>query len=116
MAKKEGNKENILGAWAFLIGVILAVVMGLFQSVGQTAWVSTTMVIIGLLVGLLNIGARESRTFLLSGVSLVIVSFMGSAVLEVIQPVSNILSALLILFVPATIVVALRSVFVMARD
>ncbi|MEK6918984.1 MAG: hypothetical protein AABW73_03000 [Nanoarchaeota archaeon] len=116
MAAKN-SRSNAIGAWAFLIGVVLAIVLGLFQSsLGNVTWIPIVLVLIGLVVGLLNVGAAENSNFLLASVSLVIVSFMGSAVLAVVPQVSLILSALMILFVPAAVIVALRTIFVIARD
>ena len=116
MAAKSG-RSNAIGAWAFLIGVVLAIILGLFQSnLGNVTWIPVVLVLIGLVVGLLNVGASENSNFLLASVSLVIVAFMGSAVLQVVPQVANILSALMVLFVPAAVIVALRTIFVIARD
>jgi len=117
---KRGSKtssNNLMGAWAFLIGVILAVILGLFQSsLGNVRWIPVVLVLIGIIVGLLNVGVRDTNTFLLASVSLVIVSFMGGSALSIIPQVSAILGALLVLFVPATVIVSLRAVFTIARD
>ena len=122
------NSKKLIGAWAFLVGVILAVVMGL---VGQTAvmatfapWAVGILVIAGILIGLLNVTGKESQKFLLAGLAMVIVASLGISIvggsLDTIGSVSNILVSillyLLILFVPTTIIVALKSVFDIARD
>lgn len=112
------SKENLVGAWAFLIGVILAIVIGLFKAqLGATAEnaILALLVILGLVVGLLNVGDKDIHTFLLAGLALVIVSYMGTNVLVIIPQISEILNALLILFIPATIIVALKSVFSIAK-
>jgi hypothetical protein len=67
-------------------------------------------------VGFLNITTTESSKFLLAALALVIVSFMGQLVLSIIPQLGRILSALLILFVPATIIVALKIVFEVSKD
>jgi hypothetical protein len=105
---------NLLGAWAFLIGVILAAVIGAF-ALSITQGLAVTLVILGLIVGLLNIGDKETTPFLLAAVALVIVSAFGSDKLAIIPVVGRILDALLILFVPATVIVALKEVFGLAR-
>ncbi len=115
MAKK--NSANVIGAWAFLIGVVLAVVVGLFALTSST-W-TTVLLILGIIVGLLNIGGKELKEFMLAGTVLVIVSSLGgSSLLSLsvsVVDVGAILSALVTLFVPATIVVALKSVFAIAK-
>ncbi len=106
------KKDNWVGAWAFLIGVILAVI---FAFVGPATWLPWVLVIIGIIVGLLNIADVEVQPFLMAGTVLVIVSYFGSGVFEGLAFLRNILDNLLLLFVPATIIVALKSVFAMAR-
>lgn len=111
MARKKGG--NLIGSWAFLIGVILAVVLGLFGSL--TPAMTTVLVIAGLIVGLLNIGDEETTPFLMAGTVLIIASSLGRDVVASIALANNVLQALLVLFVPATVIVALRHVFSLAR-
>ena len=110
MAKKSGN---IIGGWAFLIGVILALILGLMNLVGGT-W-ATLLVLIGLVVGLFNIADEEASPFLMSGAVLIIASALGQNVLSSVTSLNNILNALLTIFVPATIIVAIRNVFSLAK-
>lgn len=109
MTKKN---SNVLGSWAFLIGVILAVIFGLFD---LNIVVMAVLVVLGVIIGLLNIADTEVQPFLLAGAVLVIVSALGASVLSIIPVVGNILTALLALFVPATVIVALKSVFALSR-
>lgn len=113
MVKFKGNR---LGAWAFLAGVIIAIIvsfLGISTTVGIGAIV---LVVIGLIIGLINITGKETTTFLLASVSLVIVSAFGSSSLASIAYVGEILQALLVLFVPATVVVALRALFAVSKS
>ena len=117
MPKKSGG--NLLGAWAFLIGVILAVVFGFFPATALV-WLPWVLVVIGIIIGLLNIADTEVQPFLVAGVVLVLVSAFGGGVFKDLliggSPfVSLILTNLLMLFVPATIIVALKSIFSKAR-
>jgi hypothetical protein len=104
--------SNHLGSWAFLIGVILAVVFGL---VGLNTTILAIIAILGLVVGFLNIAEKEVSPFLMAGTVLVIVSSFGGSVFTTLGFVKDILQAILALFVPATVVVALKSVFTLAR-
>ena len=107
-------KKNLLGAWAFLIGVVLAVLVGLLgiELSGATAMI---FVILGLIVGLLNIGSTETKEFLMAAVILVIVGALSKTTLDVIPLVGGIMDAVVMLFVPATVVVALKSVLSVAK-
>ena len=112
-------KKNSLGAWAFLIGIVIAATIGVFsaQVTGSAQEIVLWLLIfLGIIVGLLNITNKESSKFLLVVVSLVIVSYFGKTILMIIPALGNILWALLILFIPTTIIVALKSVFEMAKD
>ena len=109
--EKIGNK---VGKWSFLIGVILAIILGIIGLM-DTTWI-TVLVIIGIIVGLLNIGDEESEPFLLSGIVLIIASSFGRDAMSIIPVLERILQSLLIIFVPATIIVALKNVFTLAKD
>ena len=111
MAKSRGS--STIGSWAFLIGVILAVILGALGVVEGT-W-TAVLVVLGLIVGILNITDEEVRPFLTAGTVLVLVSFLGRDVLGSVALLGNILNAVMALFVPATVIVALKSVFSLAK-
>jgi uncharacterized membrane protein (UPF0136 family) len=113
------SRENLVGAWAFLIGLILAIAAGIFSGLKSNSWVLGLLAILGVLVGYF-VSEKESKTFLLAAVALVVVSFAGiqgllidAAVRGVTlgHVVSSTLGALLVMFVPAAIIVALKTVF-----
>lgn len=122
-------RENLVGAWAFLIGVILAIIIGLLPALKVTlstaanSTILALLVILGIIVGLLNVTNRDSGTFLLAAVSLVIVSFAGVSGLSdatILQIplgtiVKDLMGALLVLFTPAAIIVALKTVFAVSK-
>lgn len=111
MAKTETG--NLIGSWAFLIGVILAVVLGAFGAI--TPGVLIALVIIGLIVGLLNIADKEVEPFLLAGAVLIIASNLGQSAVKEWELAARVLNALLAIFVPATIIVAIKHVFSLAK-
>ena len=122
-------RENNIGAWAFLVGVILAVIIGIgvskFIPIPSIAKYSPqlygVLVVLGLIIGIMLSG-RESEKFMIAGTVLVIVSGFGKDAIRgtligvgVGDLVSAVFAALLILFVPATMIVALKRVFNLAR-
>ncbi len=109
MAKK-GN--STVGSWAFLLGVILAVILAFVGSLASLAWL---LVLLGIIIGLFNISAKETQRFLFAGTVLVIVGAFAGSTLSSIMYLTGIFSNLVALFAPATIVVALKSVFEIAR-
>ncbi len=118
------SRENLIGAWAFLIGIVLAVGVGVFTRSNADPILLGILALLGLVVGYF-VSERDVQTFLYASVSLVIVSFAGiqGLVLDAAirgvpigQIVSSVLGALLVLFVPATIIVALKTVFSIAKS
>lgn len=123
------SKENTLGAWAFLVGVILAIVIGLATTIipiptltAYSKQIYAILVLLGILVGFLNVGGRDSQTFVIAGTVLVIVSrfgmdgVSGSVIgIGVGDAVASVFGALIALFAPATIIVALKTVFAIAK-
>ena len=124
------SKENSLGAWAFLTGVVLAIVIGISTSsllslssiTNYSPQIYAILILLGLFVGFMNVTGKDSQTFMIAGAILVIVSKFGMESVTgsligigVGDVVTSTFGALLALFVPATIVVALKTVFSIAN-
>ncbi len=123
------SKENSIGAWAFLIGVILALLIGISTTLipipaltAYSAQIYGILLLLGLFVGFMNVTGKDSQTFMIAGAILVIVSKFGMESVTgsfvgigVGATVSSVFAALLVLFVPATIIVALKTVFSIAK-
>lgn len=107
------GKTNLIGSWAFLIGVVLAVVLGVLSPISTI--MAIVFVVLGLVIGLLNVTGSEMQPFMMAGTVLVLVAALGQTVFSVVPYVSQVLSAMLMIFVPATVIVALKSVFQIAR-
>jgi len=123
MAKRN---TNMIGSWAFIIGVLVAVLLGVLGGkIGTAAasWLTLLLFAVGIIVGILNVTSDEAMGFLTTSAILVFVSFAGSQAMQaaaansgIVLALINIFNSLMVLFVPATIVVALRAVFTLARD
>jgi hypothetical protein len=124
------SKENSVSAWAFFIGVVLAVAIGLstllipFPTLRKySSFIYLILVVLGIIVGSsINVTGKDSQTFLIIGAVIVIVSRFGMESVSssligigIGDTVSSIFASLLALLVPATIIVALKSVFGLAR-
>ena len=124
------SSENSIGAWAFLIAVVLGVTTGLLTTLipipeltKYSSYIYLILVILGIVVGAsINTSGRDSQTFLITGAVIVLVSKFGmeSVISSLIgigagDTASSIFASLLTLFVPATIIVALKTVFGIAK-
>lgn len=110
---KVGSGKAVVGRWAFLIGVVLSVLFGIISG---WSWLPVLLVVLGLIVGFLNIGDREINQFLTAGTVLVLMGYFGGQTLSSITYLQAIFNNLLTLFVPATVIVAVKSVFALARE
>lgn len=107
------------GEWAFLISVIIAVLGGLAAPWATSAWVSVLLVILGIIVGLLNISEKETTAFLIASIALIVSSTAAFLALDLaISPLGTILDAIvknLAVFVaPAVVIVAVKAVVALA--
>ena len=110
MAKKN---TNFIGGWAFLIGIVLAIIIALFGTISPTMlWV---LMVLGLVIGVVNVTDEEATPFMMSGIVLIIAVSLGREAVMISPLLVSMLDALLLLFIPATIVVAIKNVFSMAR-
>ena len=112
-------RENVVGAWAFLAGIVLAILVGIFAADKINPLILWILVGLGLIVGYF-VPEKSVQTFLTASVSLVIVSYLGmsgmvlNAAISGVQigrVISAVLGTLLMLFVPAAILVAMKTVF-----
>ena len=108
------NKKNLIGSWSFLIGLFFAIILGLGFTGTYQKEILWVVFLLGIVVGLLNIAVEEIQSFLVSGTVLVLISFLGIQVgiFDSVAPsITNMLTGILTLFVPATIIAALKSAF-----
>lgn len=119
MAKESGPKW---GVWAFIVGIILALIGGILVGLlgaGQTA-VTAILIVLGLVVGFLNVTDKETKDYLLAAVSLILVTYFGGQVLGIVPIIGSYLQsvfgAIITFVIPATIIVSLKAIYGLARD
>ena len=102
-----------IGKWAFIIGLVIAVLAGLFF---QPDWAIWMLAILGLIVGLLNVTAEDTRGFLLAAIALTL-SATALNTLPIVGTAFSFVLPFVVAFVAgATIVVALKELFQTARS
>ena len=106
-------KNEQIGGWAFIIGLVIAILGGLIALHDYFTWV---LVLLGLVVGLMNVSDKEVGGFLMAAIALLVA---GNAGLDLIPAVGGILADVLvkiIVFVaPAAAVVAVKQVYEIGR-
>ena len=98
--------------WIFLLGIFLAVVLGIVYP-GKTV-VASILVLLGLLVGLLNITADEVHGFLLAAVALIVSAKSFELIPLIGTTIENILQYIVIFVAPAAVIVSLIAVWKLA--
>ena len=118
-----------VGHIAFLIGIVLAIVATLVANVVTTDATGTetaaiaeattfALVLLGVIVGLINITTKETMGFLVSAITLILAStvYWGGLPFGLGQALGSVLNNIVAFVSPAAIVVALKTVWKLAKD
>jgi len=107
---------RVIGKGALIVGLILAVVAGLIQNIYQIPYLPFILIILGILVGLINIVEKNIVTMLLAIVALTVV---GNATLNAIPGVNIYLVAILTNFLAfvgaAGFIIAIKAILQKSR-
>ena len=129
MAKVEKDMLTKAGAWAFLVGIIIAILAGIFWNyMGSDVlgYVSGFLALLGLIVGIIaffglgTITKEEIPNFLIA--ALVIVGIGATATLfgNIPDPVGwlfeNVAKALAVFIAPAAGLLAIRAIWDIGKD
>ena len=85
MAKKKRNDTEMVGKAAFIIGLLLAIIAGLVPAVAGYAYTALILVLLGVIVGFLNI-AKENVSKLLLGI--IALALVGTATISVVPAIN----------------------------
>ncbi len=118
-AKGGTNWLGILGMLAFFAGMVLAVVGGIIDQ--SNGGITLALVVMGIVVGLLNITSKETMPFLVAAIALVVGA--GAEVFEPLNEVvtnmglaiDGIVKYMATFMVPAAIINAVRMVWSLAK-
>ncbi len=117
------------GEYAYLVSLVIAVLAGLAAAAnfGASPWVALLLVVLGVIVGFLNISEKETGAFLVASIALLVASLganpLGTAgafsVLDSAVPrlgtlINAILGNIAIFVAPAAIIIAVKAVHAMA--
>ena len=96
-----------VGRWAFIAGIVLAVLAGLF--VVDVSWVAWVLAVLGLVVGFLNVSTTDPQGFLLPAVALALSASAVRSLPGVGFVLTNILANTVAFVGAAMLVVAIRA-------
>jgi hypothetical protein len=115
MAATKGNIWSMIGFWAFIVGLIIAVIAGIVLP--QNGIIIIILVILGIIIGLLNITAKEIMLFLVATIALVVVGnvFAPLTVLDIGKILGSMLSYVATLMAPAAIIGAIKALWAIGK-
>ena len=105
-------KLDLVGKWAFIVGLVLAVVVGY---IFQAEWVIWVLAVLGVIVGLLNVTREDTERFLLAAIALALSVTALSTVPVLGLSITNILGYVAAFVAGAMVVVAAKALFQTAR-
>ena len=102
---------GIIGFIAFVLGLVIAVVAGALG--WQYDWVILVLVLLGILIGALNISSKEMIPLLLATIALIVVGgvFAPIKTLGIGSILDAILSLVATLMAPAAVIVAIKALW-----
>jgi len=120
-----------IARWAYILFVVIAIIAGL--AVGYMAWdgqdvsqthgyITLLMLILGIIIGVTSITTKEVTPFLIATIALVVAAaanvwFPLSYVHELLfEWADHILTYIVAFAAPAAVIIAIKSVFAMAKE
>jgi len=111
--------EQKIGHYSFVIGVVIALVLGLAGKYLGTAepWLISLLMVAGLAVGFLNVTGKETKEFLTVGAILAVVLYVSGtaadvgSVLYIGDYLAGVIQYAMAFIVPAIIVAGLKEIY-----
>lgn len=121
LSKKRTIEIHRVAHYAFFIGLLIAIVAGIvgsrYKDVIEPDVLITTLVILGFIVGLFNLTAKETTPFLVAATALMLAGIVNLGLIPHVGPVIRIiLSNIVVFVVPGAILVGLKAVWNLASD
>ena len=124
MAKKGISSQmeiHRVAHYAFFVGLVVAIVAGLFARqfprVLTPEVLVTTLVLLGFLVGLFNLTAKETMPFLVASIALMLAGIVNLSLIPAVGfLLRDILSNIVVFVVPGAIILGMKTIWKLASD
>ena len=114
VAKRELHQ---IAHYVFFVGLLVAIIAGLFRNLLAPEVLVTTLVILGFLVGLFNLTAQETIPFLIAAIALMLAGIVNLGLIPGVGLyLRSILSNIVVFVVPGAILMGLKTVWKLASD
>lgn len=113
--KSTGLEMHRIAHYAFFIGLLVAIVAGFFRNLIEPEVLVTTLVILGFLVGLFNLTAKETLPFLIASIALMLAGIVNLGLIPGVGLyLRSILSNIVVFVVPGAILLGLKTIWKLA--
>ncbi|HRT02701.1 MAG TPA: hypothetical protein P5513_02030 [Candidatus Diapherotrites archaeon] len=104
-----------IGAFAFLVGVLMSIIFGLIPGISELQWIYILLIILGIVVGILNISDKNLSLFLLAVLTFIATSTSLNMLPIIGTVIRNINTNLLHFLCPAALVVSVIAIIRVAN-
>ncbi|OIO26634.1 hypothetical protein COX85_03675 [Candidatus Micrarchaeota archaeon CG_4_10_14_0_2_um_filter_55_9] len=112
------KEANAIGPWAFLAGIVIALLAAFVTGMDST--ILLVLTVLGLIVGILNVGDSEVLKFLVGTIAFIVAGSSLNPIFVIIPGVGIQLAmamTYLVTFVsPAAAVVAIKAIYDVSKD
>ncbi len=110
-------KDATVGKWAFILGIILAVLVG-FIAVPYTALI---LMVLGLIVGFMNVESNETHDYLVAAIALLVIGIGGVQAMStlgvtVYDWVQSIMSNFIAFVGASALIVAIKAIIRLGKE
>ena len=112
-----------LAHYAFFVGLLIAIVTGLFRNILGPSALMSTLVILGFIVGLFNLTAKETMPFLIASIALMLAGIVNLSLFNLYGLFPSLgfylramLSNIVVFVVPGAIIVGMKTIWKLASD
>lgn len=117
VVKKKSLELHRVAHYTFFVGLLIAIVAGLFRNLLRPEVLVTTLVILGFIVGLFNLTAKETQAFLVASIALMLAGIVNLGLIPGVGLyLRSILSNIVVFVVPGAIIVGLKAVWKLASN
>lgn len=115
--RKEKMELHRIAHYAFFVGLLIAIVTGFFRDIIGPEILVTTLVILGFLVGLFNLTAKETMPFLVAATALMLAGIVNLGLIPGVGLyLRSILSNIVVFVVPGAIIMGMKTIWKLASD
>ena len=115
--KKPKIELHRIAHYTFFVGLLIAIITGLFRNLLEPQVLVTTLVLLGLVVGLFNLTAKETTPFLIASIALMLAGIVNLGLIPGVGIyLRSILSNIVVFVVPGAIILGMKAIWKLASE